>query len=191
MKKMIIIIYITFTITQVYGQSQDSLYIKNEISISINQTNVKDNNTENKIGFGFGGAFLFMSEKRINLLLGIEYNRTNQLKKYLYISHGSSLINTTYHINSILIPLTARINFFKKTKMFIETGVYFEANFNKTISGFYENYGTSIGIGLKIPILKHEYIIKTDYKYGFLGFDPGLDENFYTRYYRLIIGIKI
>lgn len=198
-----------------YGQL-DSSILFDEILISINRTNLQDENTKDRIGFGLGVYHTFIPEKRLNLIFGFEFNRTSQYKKSMYEGHFASSSNLIYNINSISIPLKGRLNLGKKSKIFFEAGGFVDLNIGAKRKGLmhiygpgqnnqinfseYEinervnvnslNYGFSFGIGTKIPFWKNGIIIRTDYKFG-LNTLYSYMNNIYNRYIRLMIGIKL
>jgi hypothetical protein len=174
----------------------------NEFNLSINKSDLKDDNTENRYGFGLGMYHSFRSNNIVNIVLGIEYNMTSQFKKYMTMGITSHIEDVTYHLNDLSIPLLIRINYGNKTKLFFETGPFLDLNIKttrqtkdhsvddeeKNISEV--NYGISIGIGIKIPVSKYEIIIKPEYKLG-LHKIYDYHESIYNKYMRLVIGIKM
>ena len=52
------------------------------------------------------------------------------------------------------------------------------------------NFGVSLGLGLRIPIKKHELILKPDYKLGIRNLSPFLSV-FDNSYFRFSVGIRI
>ncbi|MBI2280067.1 MAG: hypothetical protein HYU68_05195 [Bacteroidetes bacterium] len=211
MKKYLLILILIPKTILIFSQ-ENKPFPFNEFSVSINRTNLKDDNTENKIGFGIGTYHTFLSEKKINLKIGIEYNRTSQLKKYVYESHFANSSDVYYYINSISIPFTTKINFGNKAKLLIETGLFTDLNIGAkrkgtmhsylpylkyTESKFEENtqisainYGFSVGIGINVPLFKYRLTIKPEYKYGVHElYDYGT--SIFNKYYRIILGIQI
>lgn len=215
MKKSFLILTLVFLTTLTFSQ-ENKTFPFNEFSISINRTNLEDDNTENKIGFGIGTYHTFLKEKKINLRIGIEYNRTSQLKKYFYEGRFAKSSDLYYYINSLSIPFTTKINFGHKAKLFLETGLFTDLNIGSKRKGtmhsylpnannqleykefeFEENaqisainYGFSIGIGINVPLFKYRLTIKPEYKYGAHKlYDYG--SQIFNRYYRVILGIEI
>ncbi len=99
-----------------YAQDVNELFF-DEASISFNRTNLVDDNTENRNGFGLGVYHSFFADKMVNLIFGIEYNRTNQFKKSMYEGHYATATDMTYHLNMASFPLGGRLNFGKKIKV--------------------------------------------------------------------------
>ncbi len=208
-----IIILIILTI-QAFGQDKASFFL-DEFTLSANRTNLKDSNTEDRYGFGLGAYHSFFPGKKINLIFGLEYNRTSQFKKDMYEGHFANATGLTYHINCLSVPLGIRINIGNKIKFFIETGGYADlivySNRKGTLHTFSvdENnllvdeesqinekanlsnaFGAYLGVGVRIPISKYELIIKPDYKFGINALYSYQDQIF-NRYLRLAIGLKI
>ncbi|MBE9468090.1 MAG: hypothetical protein IMY72_07190 [Bacteroidetes bacterium] len=218
MKKSIIILTFFFLKAFVYGQN-DSVFFFNEFdefNVSINKTNLEDNNTNDGFDFGIGAYHTFLSDKNVNILFGFEFNRTKQFKEYMYEGHFANSSDLTYFINSISIPVTARFNMGRHVKIFCETGAFldihpgarrkgimhtylpndnnqveykeFEFDERANISSI--NYGISIGIGINVPVSKFNLIIKPEYKFGIKTLYDYKDQIF-NRYFRIIIGLKI
>lgn len=192
MKNLILILCFTFCSSKSYTQVNSNKYFFNEFSVSINRTELMNNNTENRFGFGIGAYRSFMPEKLISIIFGFEFNRTNQFKKSLYESHFANSMDITYHLNSLSIPLNSRINFGRRIKLFIETGIFLDLYISKIRDGVmytYEinkqnqieykvfnfkgdanilnfNYGPSIGMGLMIPLSKYKINLLVEYKSG-------------------------
>ena len=173
-----------------YSQN-DSTLLFDEYNISVNTVN-SENNNDFGIGFGLGAYHTFLSHKSINILLGLEFNHTNQHLSSLNEGHFQHVSDVTFSINSLSIPLTTRINIGRKVKFFIETGAFADINIIAWMKGIrysyvpnednqieykeYEisestgittfNYGVLLGLGIKIPFLKHFIIVKPEYKLG-------------------------
>lgn len=215
MRNIILTLTFILSITLVFGQ-KNSVFFFDEFSVSINRTSLKDNNTNDKFGFGLGAYHALLESKKVNLIFGFEYNRTSQLKQSMYEGHFAHSTDVTYYINCLSIPLTARINFGNRIKFFISTGpflylsigarqkgtmhtslpnvnnqlVYKEFEFDGKADISSLNYGISLGIGINIPISKVNLIIMPDYKFGVKPLYDYHDQ-ILNRYFRLMIGIKI
>ena len=215
MKRWLIIISILVASFQSYGQEENIDFFFDEFGVSINSTNLKDENTENKFGFGIGIYHSFMNDKKINLIFGFEYNRTSQFKKIMYEGHFAHTTDLTYNLNNLSIPINIRFNVGNKTKVFLETGVfadliisskrkgtmhtYLPDQNNNIVYKEYEinekadlasiNYGFVLGLGLRIPLDKFEFTIKPDYRFGLRKL-YSYQDNIYNRYIRLSVGLK-
>lgn len=198
-----------------YGQKDTTLFIFNELDISLNRTNLSNDNTKDRIGFGIGVFRSILEHKKTNLVFGFEYNLTNQFKEITYEGHFAHATNVEYTIHNLSIPINIRYNIGNKVKFFVQTGtfidlivsskrkgtmhsylpdqnnniVYKEFSFNEKAGLTNYNYGFAVGLGLRIPIKKMELIIKSDYKLGLN--DLSTNDNIYNRYFRFIVGIKI
>ena len=206
MKNLIILTISFLLLNHLFGQ-KDTVFFFNEFDISLNRTNVSDNNTEDGFGFGFGAYGYFMDKKKIAVSLGLEFNKTNQLKKLVDDSHFSYSTNVNYCLNDLSIPIAVRLNFGNKTKLFVVFGPYLDISIASRKKGTrhmgnditkyvddvkegFGNVGPYLGVGLRIPIAKHELVLKCDYKYGLFRTEDGYDY-YSNRYYRLTIGFKI
>jgi len=222
MKQIISLSFLMLFSIPLFGQKgflgqKDSTCFFNEFTVSINRTAINDNNTENRSGFGAGIYHSSSDRKKVNFVFGFEYNRTSQFKEGMPESRWAHSSNVTLYINTISVPLSARVNFGKATKAFVEAGFYLEFNGKAkkegTMSGFspnedltgiieYEydyskksdiktlNFGPSLGVGLKIPLGKHKIIVKADYKYGVKNLSQ-YRSTILNRYFRLSMGYKL
>jgi hypothetical protein len=214
MKYFIPLIVLIAIFIQSYGQEKIDFFLK-EYTISVNRTNVKDHNTENRNGIGIGAYHSFLDDKKLNLIFGFEYNRISQFKKSMYEGHFANSTDLTYTINCISIPFGLRFNIGNQIKVIIESGGFADLIFNSNRKGTMhtyfpdENYhigfnnfqinenaelsnfiGIYFGLGVWIPIRKNDLIIKPDYKYGLTKIYSHGDD-IYNRIMRLTIGLKI
>jgi hypothetical protein len=196
-----------------YGQDVNELFF-DEAVISFNRTNLKDDNTENRNGFGLGVYHSFFAKSRVNLTFGAEYNRTSQFKKYMYVGHYAHSTDITYNLNMISFPVGARLNIGNKVKVFADAGGYADVMIKSTSKGMLHTYlpdqygqvvykdvpfdqkadlssviGAYAGLGIRIPLSLFELVIRTDYKYGFNELYSDRD-NIYNRYWRISVGIR-
>lgn len=196
-----------------YAQDVNEWFF-DEASISFNRTNLVDDNTENRNGFGLGVYHSFFADKMVNLIFGIEYNRTNQFKKSMYEGHYATATDMTYHLNMASFPLGGRLNFGKKIKVFIEAGGYADLMLKSTRTGFMHTYfpdengqivyktypidekaklssvmGVYSGLGLRIPVSSFELVIKGDYKLGLQDLYTYMD-SITNIYWRISIGVR-
>lgn len=185
-----------------------------EFQLSVNRTNLKDNNTEDRYGFGLGAYHSFMSDKKINLVIGFEYNKTSQFKRRMYEGKFAHTTDLTYNLNCLSVPVGFRFNIGSKTKIFIETGGFADLMINSNRKGTLHNYhpdennqinysekeidekaklssavGIYVGLGVRIPISKFELIIKPDYKLA-LNKLYSYQDDIYNRYFRMNIGLR-
>jgi hypothetical protein len=190
-------------------------YFFDEVNVSFNRTNLNNSNTENRNGFGVGLYHSFFSNDRANLTFGLEYNRTNQFKKYLYESRYTHTTDMTYNMHVVSIPVGLRINAGRKIKVFLETGFYADLMIKSRRSGMmHTNYprdtgvvvnevyhvnekvklpnsvGLYAGLGIRIPVSRFELILRPDYKYG-LNKLYSYRDDIYNRYWRITLGFKL
>jgi len=215
MKKLLLIITFLSLNIFVFGQ-KDNPKIFSEFVVSMNRTDLKDQNTENGNGFGIGIFKSFLDNKKVNIIFGLEFNRTSQIKKSMYGGQFAHSTDVIYNFNWFSIPVTTRINFGEKIKFFIEPGIfvdipistrekgtlhsyipneenqieYTETEYDKKASQIGLNYGLSFGLGMIIPISKVKLIIKPDYRLGLKTIYDYHDQIF-NKYFRINIGIKI
>ena len=131
--------------------------------------------------------------------------------------HSSSHSDVTYIINSVGTPICFRVNMGQKVKFFIDAGAFvdfFNAGrqtgtrkmfgYNPTDSTHYNtvsqfddkgflyktNFGILGGVGLRIPVKKHEILLKGDYKWGIRNTIDDYYGEVYNRFWRFTIGFK-
>jgi len=215
MKHCFLIISLIFLVDKVSnGQDSNNFFI-DEFQISLNRTNLQDNNTADRYGFGIGAYHSFLQDKKINLVFGLEYNRTSQFKKLMYEGHFAHATDLTYTLNCFSVPVGFRFNIGSKTKIFIESGVFADLVINSNRTGTMHTYlpdennqinyteteidekvglsnsiGIYIGLGVRIPISKFELVFKPDYKFG-INKLYSYQDDILNRYFRINIGLKI
>lgn len=215
MKHWILIISLFFLFrAESYGQVSNE-YFFDEFQISFNRTTLHDNNTEDRYGFGLGAYHSFLPDRKINLVFGLEYNRTSQFKKTMYEGHFAHATDLTYNLNCFSVPVGLRLNIGSKAKLFLETGGFVDLVINSNRTGTMHNYlldennqinytvteidekaglsntmGVHIGLGIRIPISKFELIVKPDYKFGINKLYSNQD-NIFNKYFRINVGLKI
>lgn len=215
MKHCILIIGLIFFLGKVSNGQNSNQFFFDEFQISLNRTNLQNNNTEDRYGFGFGAYHSFMPNKRINLVFGLEYNRTSQFKKSMYEGHYAHTTDLTYNLNCFSVPIGFRFNIGSKTKLFLETGGFADLVINSNRTGtmhtnlpdennqikyteteidekakLSSSIGLYMGIGVWIPISKFELIVKPDYKFAMNKLYSYQDDIF-NRYFRINVGLKI
>lgn len=209
---LILILLLSFLSTN--AQEEEYPFF-NEFAISLNRTNLANENTENRYGFGLGAYYSMQEQKKVNMFFGIEYNQINQFKKVTYEGRYAHATDVGYAIHNLSIPLFVCYGIGNKVKFFIEAGAFIDLIFSSRKKGtmhtflpdennntvhrkfaFSEkadinnlNYGFSGGLGISLPINEKELKIKTDYKYGWNKLSEMPD--IYNRYFRLLIGMGI
>ncbi len=191
-------------------------FFLDEFQISANRIVPNENSSETGFGFGIGTYHTFRSQKMLNLLLGLEYNRLSQFKDFLYASRYPQAWDITLVANCMSLSFGPRFNIGTHTKVFFDTGIYADLVLKSQKSG--TNYGCIpegvaticpliqvkedvrlshtkgiyIGTGLRIPISKIELIVSADYRYG-LNPTAVFHESsvIYHRYFRLKLGVRI
>jgi hypothetical protein len=212
MKKLILSAILILIIIPSFGQ-QDSALLFNEFRLSINRNGSFTSNTREKFGFGAGAYHTLKANEMIDVLFGFEYNRTSQYLESMYEGHFANSTDLTYTFHSFSIPIMARTTVGRKVKFFVDAGPFVdfilaanrkgtrhtyshdenghlelkEYDFSERVKVSYPIYGVSVGLGIKIPLLKHEFLVRTESKYGINTISQG-KESMYNRYYTLSIG---
>jgi len=144
--KIFLIILFFLIVHDGYSQETKKI-ILSEFTSSINSSDVIDDNTKNRIGYGIGIFHAFEPSKNINLLLGLEFNHLSQFKYYMYDGHLASVNDITYNFNVLSFRFFPRFQLGERTKVFIEIGPQIDF-------GLYSNYhGT------------HKYLITSSYQF--------------------------
>ncbi len=192
--------------------SQDTLRkSEGELYLSVNRSMVGNENTEDRFGYGLGFLFITMPDKELNVVLGIEFNRTSQFVSELYEGKYGKATDMTYYINNISLPLALRLNLGEQRRFFIETGLFADLLLNARREGnlsafspgnssavrhvnerarLNSTYGMLLGLGCRVPVSNFEFIIKADFK---AANKPLYDyqDQLLNRYLRLSLGINL
>ena len=210
MKNSISTIVFALLCTLIASAQSTNKFFFDEVSVSLNRTHLANETTEDRFGFGVGVYHSFRPEKVMNIVLGFELNHTSQFKERAEAKHFSHIGDVTYSINTISVPVGARVNFGSDTKIFIEPGVFGGFAIYSKLTGTVHTYspnenneiesneykveegapvsnsvGFYLGAGVRIPVSEYELIIRPDYRLG-----TQLGEGIPNRYYRLNIGFK-
>ena len=187
----------------IFGQEKEKTkqpFPFDEFSISVNRTNIAMfSGYENRFGCGAGMYHSSELSKQWNYMYGLEYNYTSLFEDQIsdMATHRVEK-NITFHIHTVsLMPLAFRFNMGKNIKYFIESGLFFGISVAGKKGEAYINHqptdikgdiglsgGPSFGVGMRIPMNRMEWIVKTDYKAGLDGI------NGIYQYYRLGVGIR-
>lgn len=215
MKQLFLVLGLTIILSKVsWGQNVQSLFF-DEFAVSANRSVNPDQNAKDCYGFGLGAYHSFRPDKKLNIITGIEYNRTSQFFESMYEGHFAHATDLTYTINCFSIPAGLRINFGTNLKVFIESGAFADLVFNSNRTGtmitylpddnnqmsyseqkidqkvkLSDSFGFYLGLGIRIPVSKFEVIVKPDYKFG-INELYSYQEAIFSRYFRLNIGLKI
>jgi outer membrane protein with beta-barrel domain len=216
MKSRILLFISVLVAIPLHSQNQNKRkFFLDESQISVNRMIPNENSNETGIGFGVGVYHTFRSEKTLNLLLGLEYNRISQFKDYLYAARYQQAYDITLVANCMSFSFGPRFNIGTKTKVFFDAGIYADLLFKSQMSGeedscYYEELGLIcatipykedvelahtaglfIGAGLRIPVSKVELILSADYRYGLNPTSTDYRSPMYLRYFRIKLGIRI
>lgn len=187
---------------------QDTARYSLQASISFNRTDVKDYNTNN--GNGFGAAFNILTHKNKPAFFkfGIEFNKISLFKKYVYDGHFNNLSNVTYDYYYWSLPLSVGFRTGKKVILFFEAGGFLDLPLTSRLRGtdvsyapIYSthkisgkaggqnvNFGTSLTIGVKLPVGKSSILICSTYRNGRSENSGDMGNVPIDRYIRLSLG---
>ena len=102
--------FLLLVLTAVRAKCQhQSKFFFNECSLSVNRTMLHDSNTENRNGFGLGIYRSVWDSTAMMLVVGVEFNNTEQFRKEIPGNHlhSSRDVTTTHH--NVSIPISARL----------------------------------------------------------------------------------
>lgn len=202
-------------------ESEKKVNFSPEILLSVNRTAVADGNMHDKFGFSAGiyHPMFYLNPKRNHFIIGLEYNRNRLFAEFISTNNkwGGGNHNTTYTINNISFPVFYRVNMGKKVLFFLEAGAFGDIairgrkkgrykvvindNVNQTTTTvdrlfddeamYKNNFGIQGGAGLRIPVQKHEILLKGDYKWGMRNiYKNDYYDIIQNRYWRFSIGFK-
>jgi hypothetical protein len=199
MMKKLSILFFLLCVNKVDAQenaSENKLKFFDEFGISFNHSDVSNANITDKNGFGVRGMYNLQPEKKLAVLVGLEYTRTHWFKKFEFLGHYAHLTDLDIHISSVGIPAVVRYTIGENTKLLLEAGGFFELNVatrsrgtyhsylpNDPIGagtfdykvGFYEGeeavspfgFGPTAGIGVKVKLPKNFILLRTFYKLNY------------------------
>lgn len=190
---------------------KDSTFFIDDIRVSLNITQSESGDVRNQLGLGIGVYHTFMPEEKFNTLLGVEFNQIHQVMNYMYEEESSHSTDLELGMSALSVLAISRYSVGKRTKAFIEAGVFIEyiISVNKegilhsyppdgdtTSAEFYQHfrtnsfsYGVVAGMGMMIPFLQNYLIIKPEYKIG-SNIPIGFMDSVPNRYFRFVLGIK-
>jgi len=152
-----------------------------------------------------------MQEEKFNTLLGMEFNQIHQVMDYMYEEESSHSTDLKLGMSALSILAISRYSVGKRTKAFIEAGVFIEyiisvnkegilhsypPNGDTTNTEFHQHfrpnsfsYGVVAGMGMMIPFSEYYLIIKPEYKIG-SNIPIGFMDSVPNRYFRFVLGLK-
>ncbi len=206
MKQLLVLLSLFYASNTIFSQDSSKFFF-DEFNFSFNKTNLKDKNTQDMNGLGFGIYHTYFAYKPYNVIFGLEYDLTRHFIKYVNMDSPAGYgTNETDNLNSLVIPCGLRYNLGNQIKFFIEPSVYLDLLFRIRSSGTmhmnvgniseyqYNNnessasIGYNLGLGIQIPISTYYLIIKPDYCYSKF-YSSGI--LIYNKYFRISVGIKI
>jgi len=98
-------------------------YFIQEVYLSFNRTDLSDENTINKNGFGFEVKHVYPINF-LEVVSGLDFNHSVQFKKEMYESLFAKMFNTRYAVNTIGIPFGFRKSFHALIDWNVEMGVF-------------------------------------------------------------------
>lgn len=120
-----------------WAQSNGSPVFFDEIELGINRTFVNHENSEGRNGFGGGIHHSFFKNKKVNLVVGLNYSQTSQVKKAVSESHGIKVIkDARYTVETLFVPVKARYVTGNKFVFFVEAGAFVNANLGLRLQGW-------------------------------------------------------
>lgn len=207
MKSHILVLF--FIPAFIANAQENPVKIAAEVLISGNRTSSFSSGVESCNGFGTGIHLLFMEDRPVNLILGLEFNRSGSMQKEILISNYIWNENVVHKTNCISFPIGIRYNLGTKTKIFAEAGIYSNLMLWTKETGIthqtaptnnktYEfedwhymggSFGVCISTGIRIPVSNHEFIIKPDYRLTLIPLQIN-GVNIYDSFLRLNIGLR-
>ena len=208
MKPIILFLITLLFFTTVFCQEEEGVkspYHFKEFTISGNRSIPTSYGTEGRFGGGIGMYHSFVLGKQLDLVLGGEYNYSSLFADRI-LTHSIAFPveeNLTFHIHSLSLPLSFRLNVGKGIKTFLSCGIFQDISYASKIGDDYRmkqhnlgwvavlNISPSVGIGLRIPMKKNEWILKADYKIAIKVFgmnDHG--DSISPHYFQVAVGIR-
>ncbi len=211
-----LILIIGLAVIPYHSLAQDKRrFFLDEFQISANIMVPNENSSETGFGFGIGTYHTFRTEKMLNLLLGLEYNRISQVIDFIHMSHLINAYDIALVADCMSLSFGPRFNIGTNIKVFFDTGIYADFVIKSQKSGVRDSVGFGeegmiftripvnedadlshtagifIGTGLRIPVSKIELILSADYRYGLNPTGGYGDTDIHHRYFRIKLGIGI
>ena len=183
---------------------------KFELGVGINHL-LSKNEVEPKPGFGISIKRIWFSEKTINIVSGLLFEKTKYLDDYDQCGHYCYYKDMKFNVFSFSIPLMLRVNAGKKYKLFFETGPALEITPLKwgkgievldpplstatesEISGDFEHditgFGMNIGIGISFPVKNYRFVLASTYHNSIQSIIED-QQNELTEYFTVKLGIS-
>ncbi len=210
MRNIIIIIGIYFISTPLFSQNNAKISPV-ELGLGINRLTTH-NGANTKIGFGLSVKKIWFSQKKLNLISGVVFEKTKYFDDYVNGGNYYHYKNMTFNIYSFSVPLMLRVNTGNACRFFLETGPSFEiiplkygkgievtypptSNTTETeMSGDFDHdyidFGANVGLGFVFPVNNLKIVISSTYhnslKYLFSNQQDEL-----TEYLTLKLGVLI
>ncbi len=204
--------------TVCFGQKEEKFPF-NEFFVNVNSTVVADDNTENRMGFGFGAYHISRKESIARLLVGLEYNQTNQFKQKVITGRLSDESNIDDRFHEITSPIGVRFQLGGETQFLADLGGSLGLIVNSMENGTLNYIDTSgpgnperrettfddksvngivlgswMGIGIKVPVGNVKVILRSDIRYNFnqkpIG-DDRWEETIKLNYFRINLGVQL
>jgi hypothetical protein len=214
MKRNFLLCILFTNLGHVFGQDQKEPFFINEITVSLHRTCVQNENTMDRYGLGLGMYRVIWIKRKFNVIPGIEYNLTSQIKKFDIIRKVGYFKDVKYTIHTISLPLNFRYSFFNSVKASIEAGIFADINCFATMTGYkissnnpnnpnvnthffksnYHlekkmNYGAQASIGIILPLKKYQLFAKIGYKHGFRMIES-YTTSLFNHYFKIILGVN-
>lgn len=187
----------------IYAQEKTKKFFFNELHLSVNRTDVANDNTENRLGYGVAlhregkkGAYL-------SKVFGIEYNKTSQFYDLGDVDKSTTLYNVEYDYHALTFLGMLRFTYGQKLKLVAHTGIYgdlgLSANYEgetidlETVKGNTVssslNFGPIFGLGVVFPFRNYEFMLNYSYRLGLRNLKAGRDR-YLNKYFNFSFGIR-
>ncbi|MCD4679229.1 MAG: PorT family protein [Bacteroidales bacterium] len=166
-----------------YGQNNVKIRTI-ELGLGINHL-TKNSEADPKIGFGLAVKKIWFSEKKINLISGLNFEKIKYFDDYIQCGQYCNYKDMKFNIYTFSIPFMLRVNMGNTYKVIIEAGPTFEiiplkygkgievtyppasSTTETDISGDFEHdftdFGANIGLGFLFPVNNLKIIISSTY----------------------------
>ena len=187
----------------VYAQKKAKHFFFNEVHLSVNRTDVANENRENRFGYGVA---LYKEGKKgtyVSKVFGIEYNKISQLYNVGDVDKSTTLYDVEYDYHALTFLGMMRFAYGQNIKLVAHTGIYgdlgLSANYkgetldldtdtgNTVTSSL--NFGPMFGLGVVFPFRNYEFMLNSSYRLGLRNLKAGHDA-YLNRYFNFSFGIR-
>lgn len=213
-----LLLWLHLLLPEVVCAQADTLCFFNEFMLYGNRTAVNQRGITNDFGWGAGAFMVFRRSKPLNIVTGLEYNRTHFFMDHSTISHTSDAVDITFKFNGWSVPAGLRFTVGEQISVYAESGFFLDMMISHWESGtlYYLSYDESTGsyspsertyreksvygyifpgvygaVGAVLPCRNGALLFRCEWKYAPVSPMEAGQTSIYNRYVRIGAGWRI